>query len=298
MSIVGFRGQGTAPTGGCGVTRSIKEALDQAVNTLRNQDDARLDSEVLLAFVLDRSRSHLHAWPEAGLDAEQLRRFEQLIAERARGRPVAHLTGRREFWSLDLEITTDTLIPRPETELLVEQALALLPAQQNLRIADLGTGSGAIAIALAKERKAWSLCALDRSLACCRVAQRNAQRLGLYNIDVVNADWCDALAASCLDAILCNPPYVADRDPHLQRGDLRYEPRSALASGTGGLDAISRLAADTARVLKKGAWLFLEHGYDQSQDVYKLLNNKGFTNISCIRDLAGIERVTRARKPA
>ncbi len=277
---------------------SIKEVLDRAATALRNRDNARLDSEVLLAFVLDKPRSHLHAWPEAGLDAVQLQRFEQLIAERARGRPVAYLTGRREFWSLDLEVTTDTLIPRPETELLVEQALALLPAQRNLRIADLGTGSGAIAIALAKERKTWSLCALDRSLACCRVAQRNARRLGLDNMDVINADWCDALATSGVDAILCNPPYIAGQDPHLQQGDLRYEPRSALVSGTQGLDAIRRLAADTARVLKKGAWLFLEHAYDQSDNVLNLLNDKGFTDIHCIRDLAGMERVTRARKPA
>ena len=276
----------------------IKKALELAVTKLGNSDHARLDAEVLLAHVLEKPRSHLHAWPEAELSEQQALRFGDFVAQRAAGRPVAHLTGHREFWSLDLEITADTLIPRPETELLVEQALALLPAHENLQVADLGTGSGAIAIALAQERKPWTLCALDRSFTCTCIAQRNARRLGVRNISFVNANWCDALADASLDAVVSNPPYVANQDPHLRQGDVRYEPVSALASGADGLDDIRKLVADAARILKACGWLFLEHGLDQSGAVRNLLNKKGFINISCLRDLAGLERVSYAQKPA
>ncbi|MFQ5642154.1 MAG: peptide chain release factor N(5)-glutamine methyltransferase [Thiogranum sp.] len=275
----------------------IKEALDLAVIKLGNSEHARLDAEVLLSHMLDKPRSYLHAWPETALGEEQALHFEKLLAQRAAGRPVAYLTGQREFWSLDLEVTAHTLIPRPESELLVEQALALLPARANLQVADLGTGSGAIAIALAKERASWSLRALDRSFSCCRVAQRNARRLGIHNISVVNASWCDALPDTSFDAIIANPPYVAEQDPHLRQGDVRHEPLSALAAGADGLDELRRLAADTPRVLKTGGWLFLEHGFDQSKHVRNLLNSKGFINISCVRDLAGAERVSYAQKP-
>jgi len=277
---------------------SIKEALDLPVIKLENSDQVRLDAEGLLAHVLNKSRSHLHAWPEAELDETQELHFEDLVTQRTAGHPVAHLTGRREFWSMEFEVTSHTLIPRPETELLIEQALTLLPAHENLRVADLGTGSGAIAITLAKERKQWALYALDRSFSCCGVAQRNARRLDVSNINVVNASWCDALSSVSFDAIVSNPPYVADRDPHLQRGDVRHEQVSALASGADGLDDIRNLAADTPRVLKTGGWLFLEHAYNQSAAVRKLLNTKGFINITCIHDLAGVERVTYAQYPA
>jgi len=276
----------------------IKKALELAVIKLRNSDHARLDAEVLLAHVLEKPRSHLHAWPEAELSEQQELRFGDFVAQRAEGRPVAHLTGHREFWSLDLEITADTLIPRPETELLVEQALALLPAHENLQVADLGTGSGAIAIALAQERKPWTLCALDRSFTCTRIAQRNARRLGVRNISFVNANWCDALADASLDAIVSNPPYVADQDPHLRQGDVRYEPVSALASGADGLDDIRKLVADAPRTLKANGWILLEHATDQPEIIRNLLNTKDFINITTLRDLAGLERVSYAQKPA
>ncbi len=277
---------------------SIKKALELAVAKLQNSDQARLEAEILLAHVLDKPRTYLHAWPEAELSEKQALRFGNFVEQRAAGRPVAYLTGYREFWSLDFEVTADTLIPRPETELLVEQTLALLPAHKNLQVADLGTGSGAIAIALAQERKPWALCALDRSLSCTRVAQRNARRLGVHNISFVNASWCDALADASCHAIVCNPPYVANQDPHLQQGDVRFEPVSALASGTDGLDDIKKLVADAARVLKTGGWILLEHGFTQSKIIRNLLNEKDFINIETLRDLAGLERVSYAQKPA
>ncbi len=276
----------------------IKEALELAVIKLQDSDQARLDAEVLLAHVLDKPRTHLHTWPEAEPSEGQAQRFARLVAQRAEGRPVAHLTGHREFWSLDLEVTADTLIPRPETELLVEQALALLPANKNLRVADLGTGSGAIALALAQERKPWTLFALDRSFTCIGVAQRNAMRLGVQNISFIHASWCDALADTSLDAIVSNPPYVADQDPHLQQGDVRYEPVSALASGADGLDDIRKLVVDAPRILKTGGWILLEHGFDQSRIIHNLMNKNNFINIATLRDLAGLERVSYAQKPA
>jgi len=276
----------------------IKEALCLAVVNLENCDQARLDAEVLLAHTLDKPRAYLHAWPEAELSEEQALRFGDLVARRAQGWPVAYLTGHREFWSLDLEITADTLIPRPETELLVERALVLLPAHDNLQVADLGTGSGAIALALAQERKPWTLCALDRSLSCTRVAQRNAKRIGVKNISFVNASWCDALADESFDAIVSNPPYVADRDPHLQQGDVRFEPVSALAAGTDGLDDIRVLVTEASRILKTGGLILLEHAAEQSKSIHNLLNSNDFIEIKTVRDLAGLERVSYARKPA
>jgi len=280
------------------IKHSIKEALEFAVARLQNCDQARLDAEVLLAWVLDKPRTYLHAWPEAGLSEEQTLHFDGLVTHRAEGRPIAYLTGHREFWSLDFEVTADTLIPRPETELLVEKTLAILPAHEKLRVADLGTGSGAIAIALAHERKPWTLCALDRSFAGTRVAQRNARHLGVSNIGFVNASWCDALANASLDAIVSNPPYIAERDPHLQQGDVRYEPVSALASGPEGLDDIKKLIADAPRILKTGGWILLEHGFNQARNVCNLLNSMGFINTATAHDLAGLERVSYAQKPA
>jgi release factor glutamine methyltransferase len=276
----------------------IKEALDLAVSKLQSSDQARLEAEVLLAYVLDRQRSHLHAWPEAELSEEQTLRFAELVEQRAEGLPVAYLTGRREFWSLEFEVTADTLIPRPDTELLVEQALALLPANENLQIADLGTGSGAIAISLAQERKQWTLCAVDRSFTCVHIAQRNANRLGVRNVAFVNASWCDALADASLDAVISNPPYVAERDPHLRQGDVRYEPVSALVSGKDGLDDIRSLLEEAPRILKNGGWVLIEHAADQSETIRNLLNTKHFINITTLRDLAGLERVSCAQKPA
>ncbi len=275
---------------------TLAQALQQALTLLQPSGSDRLDAEVLLAHVLGKPRSHLHAWPEAELQQQQLARYRQLVARRAAGEPVAYLTGRREFWSLDFEVTCATLIPRPETELLVEQALAGLPADRPLRVADLGTGSGAVAVALAQERKRWQVCATDRSAAAVAIARRNAARLQVPEIDFLIGDWSAAFADHSLDAIVANPPYVAERDPHLAQGDVRFEPRTALAAGPQGLDELARLIRDAARVLKADGWLFLEHGAEQSAALRALLNKLNFNGIATLRDLAGLERVTRAHK--
>lgn len=277
---------------------SIAASLQQAVSRLGVHTSARLDAEVLLAHVLGKPRSHLHAWPEKALTDAELARYDSLLLRRACGEPVAHLTGQREFWSLPLEVTADTLIPRPDTEILVEQVLARLSAEAALRVADLGTGSGAIALALAHERPHWQLCALDRSPACIAVARRNARRLGLNGVHCLVGDWSASLAGNVLDAIVANPPYVADADPHLLQGDVRYEPLSALASGGDGLDDIRRLAEDAVRVLKAGGHLFLEHAPGQTDSIHKLLEYLQFNQIQTARDLAGRERVTSACRSA
>jgi release factor glutamine methyltransferase len=277
---------------------TLAQALGWARDRLTGLEQGRLEAEVLLAHVLGRPRSHLHAWPEARLGADQERRFEQLVLRRAAGEPVAYLTGRREFWSLDLEVSQATLIPRPETELLVEQALDLLPAEAALRVADLGTGSGAVAIALALERRHWQLFATDRSAAALEVARHNARRLAAHNLSVFVGDWLDAFAEGSLHAIVSNPPYVADGDPHLAAGDLRFEPRSALAAGPRGLDELVPLIDDAPRVLKPGGWICLEHDPAQTRELHSLLRHKGFPAPATLCDLAGLERVTRARRPA
>lgn len=276
---------------------SIAQALSQAAEQLHASDTPQLDAEVLLMHVLDKPRSHLHAWPEAQLDSVQLTGFEALVTQRAKGQPVAHLTGRREFWSLDLEVTAHTLIPRPDTELLVEQALERLPADRSLHILDAGTGSGAIALALAHERRHWQVFACDRSPACLAVARNNASRLGLTNIHFFTGNWCDAIADHSLDALISNPPYIAEQDPHLVEGDVRFEPRSALTAGLDGLDDLRQLAAAALRVLKPAGRILLEHGFDQAEAVRNLLKNSNLMEQGSARDLAGHERVSYARKP-
>jgi release factor glutamine methyltransferase len=276
---------------------TIEKALATAVTRLQLSEQPRLEAEILLAHVLNKPRSHLYAWPGQELTDAQHSRFSGLVHRRARGEPVAHLTGHREFWSLELEVTADTLIPRPETELLVELVLELLPEMQQLCVADFGTGSGAVAIALAHERKHWHLVATDRSRQCLDVARRNAQRLKIPNIAFLRGDWSQALAGRSLDAIVSNPPYVADQDPHLRQGDVRFEPASALAAGPQGLDDLKKLIVDAARVLKAGAFILLEHSPAQTDDIHNLLICNGFKDITKARDLAGQDRVTWARNP-
>ena len=275
---------------------SIAQALQQAREQLQHSDSAQLDAEVLLMHVLGKPRSHLHAWPEAQLDTGQLNRFTALVEARRKGQPVAYLTGQREFWSLPLEVSEHTLIPRPDTELLVEQTLALLPADKPLQVLDAGTGSGAIALALAHERPHWQIFASDRSPECLVVARHNATRLGLGNIHFFTGHWCDAVADQCLDALVSNPPYIAEQDPHLVEGDVRFEPRSALSAGMDGLDDLEQLAAAAMRVLKPAGRILLEHGFEQAKEVCNLLKDNGLSEISSFRDLAGHERVSHARK--
>jgi release factor glutamine methyltransferase len=257
---------------------------------------ARLDAEILLAHALGMSRARLYAWPEHEPDSAQREVFERLVDARARGEPIAYLVGRREFWSLDLAVTRDVLIPRPETELLVELALERIPRDRAFCIADLGTGSGAIALAIARERPLAHVTASDASAAALEVAHGNAKRLGLGNVVFAAGDWYAAVGDARFDVIVSNPPYIAINDAHLAQGDLRFEPVSALASGADGLDAIRRIVSDAPEHLPGGGALLLEHGFDQSARVRALLDAAGFENVSSVSDNAGHERVTLGTK--
>lgn len=269
---------------------TIRQLLRQASGLLTT-DSAQLDAEILLAHALGKTRSHLHAWPEKTPTAAQLQRFRELLQARIEGQPVAYLTGQREFWSLPLSVTPATLIPRPETETLVALALEHIPAGSETVIADLGTGSGAIALAIARERPRAQLVATDISAAAIETASANALQLGISNIEFRRGDWCDALADMTFDLIVSNPPYIKDADPHLQQGDVRFEPRSALAAGVQGMDDLARIAHCAQQHLRAGGWLLMEHGYDQCDAVTQLLASCDFRNITDHRDDAGQSRV-------
>ena len=258
-------------------------------------DSARAEAELLLAQVLQRSRTWLFAWPEFEPDAGQRAAFERLITARGESQPIAYLTGHRAFWSLDLAVSPAVLIPRPETELLVELALARIAPDASCAIADLGTGSGAIALALAHERPHARVFATDANAEALDVARCNAERLGIANIAFAQGDWCAALGDACFDLIVSNPPYVANGDHHLEQGDLCHEPRAALASGDDGLDAIRCIVRDTPAHLRHGAGLLLEHGWKQGAAVRDLLRRAGFIAVVSHHDLEGRERVSGGR---
>ncbi|MET0332353.1 MAG: peptide chain release factor N(5)-glutamine methyltransferase [Dyella sp.] len=253
------------------------------------------EADWLLAHLLGRPRSWLIAHADDVLGSDQKAALEALLLRREGGEPVAYITGRQGFWSLELEVSAATLIPRPETELLVEQALLRLPSNAVLEIIDLGTGSGAIALALAKERPCWKITASDASAAALAVARRNAQRLQLGHVRFMEGDWLGPLAGQRFDAIISNPPYIEADDPHLQRGDLRFEPASALAAGPDGLDDIRRIV-DTSRAhLKAHGWLLFEHGWNQGDAVRGLLESGQYTDVFTAKDLEGRDRVSGGR---
>ena len=256
-----------------------------------------VDAQWLLAHALGRERAWLYAHGDSVLDPATCDRFGALVDRRAHGEPVAYLTARRGFWTFELQVTPDTLIPRPETESLVERALALLPRDRALRIADLGTGTGAIALALALERPRADVLATDASQAALAVARRNAAALGASNVRFAHGNWHDALGDAHFDLIASNPPYIAAGDAHLAAGDLRFEPPSALASGDDGLDAIREIAAGAPSHLEADGWLLLEHGLDQGESVRVLLQQAGFADVQTNRDLEGRERVSSGRWP-
>ena len=257
----------------------------------------RVDAEWLLAHALDRPPGWLWAHADDVVEAAARERFEALLARRAAGEPVAYLSGTQGFWSLDLRVTPATLIPRPETERLVELALARLPADALCRVADLGTGSGAIALAIARERPMAAVVATDASKAALAVAVANAQRNGIDNMWFRRGDWCEALGRERFDLIASNPPYIALGDPHLDQGDLRHEPPAALVSGDDGLDAIRRIVRDAPAHLAPAGWLLLEHGWDQGEAVRALMAAAGFVDVATEPDLEGRDRVTLGRRP-
>ncbi len=282
-----------------GAAMIIETVLQQASHKLATvTETSRLEAEILLAHVLGKSRTWLRTWPEHVPSAGQQRRFHELLARRAAGEPVAHLTGERDFWDMTLRVTPDTLIPRPETERLVELALERIPQEADWRIADLGTGSGAIALALARERPACHVIATDLSADALRVARGNAERLGVGNLEFRHGPWLAPLAGERLPLIVSNPPYVHPDDPHLTRGDLRFEPASALGSAPDGLRDIREIAHAAREHLTPGGWLLLEHGYDQGPAVRDILATQGYGELATHTDLSGHERVTLGRRPA
>ena len=252
----------------------------------------RVDAEALLLHVLRQPRSWLFAHADDALDTDVRTAFEALVARRAAGEPVAYLTGRRGFWTLELEVTPATLIPRPETELLVELALERLPRDMACRVADLGTGSGAIALALASERPQAQVVATDASADALTVACRNAQRLGIANVRFVQGDWLAPLVGERFALVVSNPPYIEAADPHLAQGDLRYEPAAALASGADGFDAIRRIVADACAHLEPGGWLLFEHGWNQGDAARALLREAGYVQVFTAQDLEARDRVS------
>jgi release factor glutamine methyltransferase len=271
--------------------------LDAVLRAARARVDAR-EAELLLAHVLACTPAWLYAHGGAPIDTKASDRFEALLTRREAGEPVAYLTGRRGFWTLDLAVTKDTLIPRAETERLVELALARIPLEAGVRIADLGTGSGAIALAIASERPRARVVATDSSEAALGVARRNAESSGIDNIEFRAGDWFAALAAERFDLIASNPPYVGEGDPHLAQGDLRHEPSAALVSGIDGLDDLRGIAGGAPAHLVPGGWLLLEHGHAQGELVRELLSAAGFIEVQTARDLEDRDRITLGRLPA
>jgi release factor glutamine methyltransferase len=278
------------------MAETVAEALRAATAAL-DTDEARAEAERLLAHALGRDRTWLYAHADEVLDAAAQAQFDALVAARRVGQPVAYLLGDAGFWSLSLAVTPDVLIPRPDTERLVELALERLPPEELSRVADLGTGSGAIALALARERPQARIIATDASALALAVASANARRLGIANVEFRHGDWLQPLAAERCALIVSNPPYIAAQDPHLAQGDLRFEPRTALVSGADGLDAIRAIARDAPRHLQPGGWLLLEHGWEQGAEVRALLEAAGLRDVFTATDLGGRDRVSGGRQP-
>lgn len=273
----------------------LDAAIATAVERLAgSSDSARLDAEILLCRTIDMPRSYLFAHPDDELDDLSKDRFEALLERRETGEPMAYIMGTREFWTHELHVSPATLVPRPETELLVDLALCEIPRKAEWRILDLGTGSGAIAIAIAGERPHCELTATDTSPEALKVAIENARIANLPNITFAEGHWTAPVQGQLFDLIVSNPPYVRDDDEAL--ADLSHEPLSALASGPDGLNDIRELAASCADILAVDGRLMLEHGFDQQQAVTGLLAAEGWTDISCHNDLAGLPRVTVARR--
>lgn len=272
---------------------TITAALEEATRRLRPLGPgAQREAELLLASVLDRPRGFLLSHAGERLSAAQLARLSACLERRLAGESLAYVSGRKEFWSIDLEVDARVLVPRPETELLVEFALGILPQQAHARVLDLGTGSGAIALAIAHERPNWRVLMTDVSPDALAVACRNAERLGLGNVSFEVGDWYAPIGAMHFDLIVSNPPYLSSEDPALETDGLRSEPRIALTPGTSGLEALQRIAGRAAEHLRPGGWLAVEHGAGQAEQVAAMFSQQGLSSIRSLRDLAGHARVT------
>ena len=284
--------------------KTISQLLADATTRLAHSDSPRLDAEVLLAHALKQTRRFFYAHPEFIPDAATLAQFSTLLAQRIDGVPVAHLTGTREFWSLPLKVSADTLIPRADTELLVEVVLDIFSEKNNLSLLDLGTGTGAIALAIASERQQWQVTGIDLIPAAVALAQENAERLAIHNVQFLQSDWFAALQKNsapqsqfqCFDIIVSNPPYIAPDDEHLQQGDLRFEPHTALVAEQNGFADLEKIIAEAKPFLNPDGFLFLEHGWQQAEQVRELLRQHGYTAIQTWQDYGGNERVTGGQR--
>ncbi|HMA98393.1 MAG TPA: peptide chain release factor N(5)-glutamine methyltransferase [Wenzhouxiangella sp.] len=269
----------------------ITELLRQASEQL----DSRLEAELLLSEAVQHPRAWLYAHGNEEIGSDEKARFQELLQRRSQGEPVAYILGRREFYGRTFIVSPEVLIPRPETELIVELALQHLDSQ-TAEIIDVGTGSGCIGLTLAAERPSWQVTAVDNCPTALRVCQANAEKLGLERVRLAESDLLTALADQSFDAIVSNPPYVAANDSHLTQGDLRFEPKQALSAGSDGLAIIRQLVRQSRRQLKPAGKLIIEHGYDQGPAVQSLMTAAGFVNATTFRDLAGIDRVTFAQQ--
>ena len=270
------------------------ELLTEAKSSLKGPD-ARQEAELLMEAICGIGRSQQFSHPENELTEEQVQQFRAALQRCLSGEPLAYVTGRRGFWDMELRVTADVLIPRPDTECLVEQALERIPSDADWQIADLGTGSGAIAIALARERPLCELTATDTSASALAIAKENAKILGTENITFAAGSWMQPLQSGVYDMIISNPPYIRADDPHLEQGDLPAEPEHALISGTDGLDDIRQIITNSASYLRPGGWLLLEHGYDQAEEVVDLMQLAGYREVFTHKDYGGNDRVTGGR---
>lgn len=270
----------------------IVDALKHTRQRLNTSESPQLDSELLLCKVLNCERSHLYAYPEKKLTNENIESLNRFILLREQGHPIAHLTRQKEFWSLLFQVNEYTLIPRPETELLVEKALTLIPEKSSINILDLGTGSGAIAIAIASERPLAKITATDKSRQVLMLAEENAEKHHIKNINFINADWFNIENNVSYDVIVSNPPYICTDDTHLKQGDVRFEPLSALTSGKDGLNDLRIIIHKANNHLNKQGWLLVEHGYDQARQVQQLFDENNFSSVTTIKDYSNNDRVT------
>lgn len=271
---------------------TIKQLITDGEQALAGSDSARLDAEILLALAINNTRTWLYTWPEYVPSLPEQHMYLDLLRRRQDGEPIAYLVHRKEFWGLDLKVNRHVLIPRPETELLVQTVLDALAGNLAARVADLGTGSGAVALALASGRPQWQVVATDISADALALAKENADRLDIDNVSFLQGEWLAPLEGMTLDAIVANPPYIAEGDPHLGQGDVRFEPVHALVSADNGLADIRQIAADSPPCLAAGGWLMLEHGFEQGAAVREIFAAAGFSDVTTHRDLAGHERVT------
>lgn len=272
---------------------TIQNCLTRAADCLTSVSDSpHLDSEVLLAFVLEKNRSYLRGWNDKKLNESMVIYFESLLSQRLDGVPIAYLIGTREFWSRNFIVSPDVLIPRPDTELLIELCLAQIPVNQALNILDLGTGSGAIAVTLAAERPTAKIIAVDLSTSALAIAQQNAHQHHCKNIEFILSNWFSAVPKIKFDLIISNPPYISADDEHLTQGDVRFEPKSALIAAENGLSDIRIIATASKRYLKPFGQVLFEHGYNQAEDVQIILQSLNYKNVQTYLDLSGMERVT------